>query len=83
MNMMLWSNTIYAYCENDLVYYVDPSGNSCECNDKYKEALNLYGEAILGAYYEEAVELYKNNPDWYPNPDECVIVQEKELNGTL
>lgn len=40
----------------------------------------LKGKEIYGPYYEEAMELYRKNPEWYPNPDESFIVHGEELD---
>ncbi|MBA4538801.1 hypothetical protein H1Z61_17135 [Bacillus aquiflavi] len=39
----------------------------------------LKGKDVYGPYYDDAKKLYKQNPDWYPNPDESTIVKGEEL----
>ena len=37
------------------------------------------GKKVFGPYYDEAVKLFKENSDFFPNPDSCTIVQGEEL----
>ena len=37
------------------------------------------GKAIFGPYYDKAVKLYKEKPDFFPDPDTCEIIQGEEL----
>ena len=45
--------------------------------EKVKDRVS--GKDVYGSYYDEAKKLHKNNPDWYPDPDESTIVKGKEL----
>lgn len=40
---------------------------------------NSSGKDVYGSYYDEAKKLHETKPDWYPNPDESMIVKGKEL----
>ncbi|MDR2889382.1 MAG: hypothetical protein LBV33_06025, partial [Lachnospiraceae bacterium] len=51
------------------------SGNS-QANDDSKV---LKGKDIYGPHYEDAVKLHKEKPEWYPDPDESIIVDGEEL----
>ncbi|OKP86064.1 hypothetical protein A3844_15010 [Paenibacillus helianthi] len=39
----------------------------------------LKGKEVYGPHYDEAVKRYKENPDWFPNPDESIIVKKNDL----
>ena len=52
---------------------VDTPNNNREKSESGK------GREIFGPYYEEAVRLHQQNPDFFPDPDKCTIVQGEEL----
>ena len=43
-------------------------------------SLSEQGRAVYGPYYEEALRLYVENPDFFPDPDQCSIVQGEEYS---
>lgn len=59
---------LYAYCGNNPVMYVDPSG--------YKEKV---GKEVCGEHYEELKQHFIDDPEWNANPDNFKIVQGNEL----
>jgi hypothetical protein len=43
------------------------------------EGKRASGKDVYGPYYDEAKKLHESNPDWYPNPDESIVVKGEEL----
>ena len=65
---------------------LDNSGNRVESpsadtpsTSNRQEQQSGKGKEIFGPYYEEAVRLFQQNPDFFPDPDKCTIVQGAEL----
>ncbi len=52
-----------------------------EVDENSNETQDLIDKEVYGPFYERAVELHKQSPDYYPDPDKSRIVQGRELKN--
>ncbi|MDU4659238.1 MAG: hypothetical protein E6Y39_03750, partial [Clostridium butyricum] len=56
--------------------------------DEFKNVKNIAklsnteikGEKVFGPYYDEAKRLFNEDPDYFPDPDVCIMTQGKDLD---